>query len=91
MSSHQEWQAQVITDNGANKPFAPENGQPLKFKVGDPVIFTNDYGVRFKFRVMGLYQPNPMDSLYARGARYLLDSGAFWFPHTEASLEIDLP
>ena len=42
MSSHWEWMEEVIRKHDAEHPFAPENGQPLKFKPGDKVIYTND-------------------------------------------------
>ena len=37
MSSHHEWAEEVTARHDATKPFAPENGQPLRFKAGDPV------------------------------------------------------
>lgn len=88
VSSHWEWVKRVQADHDAKKPFAPENGQPLKFKVGDKVTFTNDYGVEFhNLTVTGLYtKPDCECSLYANGARYYLDTDAHWFPHKESSL-----
>ena len=89
MSSHWEWQEEVVAQHDLEKPFAPENGQPLKFGVGDPVIFTNDYGVKFKLRITGFYQPEKPCSLYACGRRYLVDSDSPWFPVKESQLELD--
>lgn len=86
MSSHWEWQKEVIAEHEKNKPFAPENGEPLKYKPGDEVIFTNEFGVKFALKVRELYKPVPIDSLYARGKRYLLASSGN-LPVTEASLE----
>jgi hypothetical protein len=89
MSSHYEWGMAVVAQHDRLKPFAPENGEPLRFMVGDPVVFTNDYGVTFKFRVTGFYRPEEPCSLYACGRRYLIDSDSPWFPVKEAQLQLD--
>lgn len=90
MSSHWEYQEKVVAQHDAEKPFAPENGEPLKFAVGDVVAFTNEYGVMFRgIRVTGLYKPDPINSLYATGRRYLLDWSSPWFPAKESSLQLD--
>ena len=89
MSSHWKWAEVVCAEHAANKPFAPENGEPLKFQIGDPVIFTNDYGVTFPQRVTGLYPPDSKCSLYATGYRYLLDTASYWMPVKESSLQLD--
>ena len=89
MSSHWEWQERVVAQHDLEKPFAPENGAPLKFKIGDPVIFTNPNGVTFRNRVTGYYLPEGPCSLYACGRRYLLDSSSPWFPVKETELELD--
>ncbi|PTT78673.1 hypothetical protein DBR42_22895 [Pelomonas sp. HMWF004] len=89
MSSHWEWAEQVIAKHDAEKPFAPENGTPLAFKPGDPVIYTNDAGVSFPLKVTGYYQPEQPCSLYATGRRYLLDWDCHWMPAAEASLRHD--
>lgn len=87
--SHHDWEKTVIGEHAMKKPFAPENGTELVFKIGTPVIFTNDYGVCFKLKVTGFYKPNPIDSMYATGSRYLLDSDSPWFPFKESSLRLD--
>lgn len=88
MSSHWEWAEEVWRKHEAEKPYAPENGQPLKFKPGDLVQYTNPVGVVFQFRVTRLYTPRTeFDSLYARGARYYLDWECPWYPVAEASLQ----
>lgn len=87
MSSHQEWQEEVIKEHDEKKPFAPENGTPLKFKAGDPVIYTNSNGATFSRTVTGLYKPEQPCSLYARGYRYLIDGSAPWMPVHEHSLK----
>ena len=74
MSSYWEWKKRVVAQHDLEKPFAPENGEPLRFKLGDPVIFTNDYGVSFRLRITGFYKPEEPCSLYACGRRYLVDS-----------------
>ena len=90
MSSHWEYEEKVVAQHDAEKPFAPENGEPLKFEVGDVVAFTNEYGVMFRgIRVTGFYKPDPINSLYATGRRYLLDWSSPWFPAKESSLQFD--
>lgn len=91
MSSHHDWIIEVSAQHDSLKPFAPENGQPLRFKIGDAVIFTNDYGLTFQRNVTGFYQPAKPSGLYACGARYLLDSSSPWMPVTESSLRPDDP
>lgn len=87
MSSHHEWAAETIARHDREKPFAPENGQPLKFSVGDSVIYTNDYGISFgPHRVTSLYQPAEPSSLYATGYRYYLNTSSYWMPVREANL-----
>ncbi|MBN0545410.1 hypothetical protein JTM37_36410, partial [Pseudomonas aeruginosa] len=73
----------------ALKPFAPENGQPLRFKIGDAVIYTNEYGVQFRRCVTWFYRPSGLCGHYARGARYLLNSTSPWVPVSESSLRPD--
>lgn len=90
MSSHQEWEEEVTAQHDAQKPFAPENGQPLRFKIGDPVIYTNPAGIDFPLRVTGFYQrPGSPDGMYATGARYLLDWNSPWYPVPESRLRLD--
>ena len=89
MSSHWKWMEEVVARHDLEKPFAPENGQALKFKVGDPVIFTNCYGVSFRLRITGFYTPGEPCSLYASGRRYLVDSSSPWFPVAESQLQLD--
>lgn len=90
MSSHWEWVERVTAEHDAQKPFAPENGQPLQFRPGDPVIFTNDEGIEFPQRVTGFFaRPEKPCGLYANGARYMLDWACHWFPAKEASLRLD--
>ena len=38
MSSHHDYIIEITAQHDALKPFAPENGQPLRFKIGDAVI-----------------------------------------------------
>lgn len=91
MSSHWEWAARKVAEHDAEKPFAPENGQPLAFKPGDRVIFTNDAGIEFEQTITGYYSPEGTDALYANGARYLVDSTSPWFPVKEAALRLAAP
>ena len=89
MSSHHDWILEISTQHDARKPFAPENGQPLRFNVGDAVVYTNDAGLQFRHRITGFYRPSGLSGLYARGARYLLNSSSPWMPVSESSLRAD--
>lgn len=53
MSSHNDYIIEITAQHDALKPFAPENGQPLRFKIGDAVIYTNEFGAQFRRRVTG--------------------------------------
>lgn len=90
MSSHWEWEKRIVAQHDLEKPFAPENGSQLQFKIGDPVIFTNINEVRFRLRITGLYRPAEPCSLYATGRRYFVDSSSPWFPVKEAELQLDV-
>ena len=89
MSSHWKWVEAEMAEHDRTQPFAPENGNPLKFAVGDHVIFTNDYGVEFALTVTGIYErPEKPCGQYAHGARYYLNKASHWFPVSEASLRV---
>jgi hypothetical protein len=82
--SHWDWEAEVIKKHDREKQFAPENGNPLKLKIGDRVkLAVNPTKI---FIVTGLYKPEKMDSMYARGYRYLLNWDCYWFPVKESAL-----
>ncbi|MED5491731.1 MAG: hypothetical protein VYD45_06370 [Pseudomonadota bacterium] len=89
MSSHHDYILEITAQHDALKPFAPENGQPLRFKIGDAVIYTNEFGAQFRRRVTGFYRPTGLSGSYARGARYLLNSTSPWVPVSETSLRPD--
>jgi len=89
MSSHHDWIAEITAQHDAQKPFAPENGRPLRFVVGDPVIYTNPAGIEFRNRITGFYRPASPCGQYAQGARYLIDSASPWFPVPESRLRLD--
>lgn len=89
MSSHWAWCKKVAEQHDAEKPFAPENGQPLKFRIGDKVIYTNDNGAKFNLIVTGLFQREEGEILYCTGKRYYLNWDCHWMPATESSLELD--
>jgi hypothetical protein len=88
MSSHHDYIIEITAQHDALKPFAPENGQPLRFKIGDAVIYTNEYGAQFRCRVTGFYQPTGLGPVRARCA-LLLDSSSPWMPVSESSLRPD--
>ncbi|MGE4341307.1 MAG: hypothetical protein AB7E55_35970 [Pigmentiphaga sp.] len=85
MSSHHDYIIEITAQHDALKPFAPENGQPLRFSIGDAVVYTNEYGVQFRSRITGFYRPTEPSGLYARGMRYYLDSSAPWMPVAQSS------
>lgn len=89
MSSFWDWEKKQVAAHNEKRPYAPENGSPLKFKPGDSVIYTHEYLGTCKAVVSGYYLPTAMDSFYAQGARYLLDRGAYWFPVKESELTLD--
>ena len=89
MSSHHDYIIEITAQHDALKPFAPENGQALRFAIGDAVIYTNEFGVWFRRRITGFYRPNGPCGSYARGARYLLNSTSPWVPVAESSLRPD--
>jgi len=84
--SHHEWSEAVIAQHDIDKPFAPENGQELKFTIGESVVYTNDYGVSFNQKITGFYKPEQTTSLYAVGYRYFLDKDSHWMPVKESNL-----
>ena len=86
MSSHHDYIIEITAVHDTLKPFAPENGRPLRFKIGDAVIYTNEFGAQFLHRVTGFYRLTGLSGLYARGARYLLNSSSPWMPVSESSL-----
>lgn len=89
MSSFWVWEKTKVAEHNLYLPFAPENGSPLEFKPGDSVVYTHEYLGTYQAVVAGYYLPNPADSFYAQGARYLLDRGAYWFPVAESELQRD--
>lgn len=62
----------------------PANGEKLQFEIGEDVIYTNDYGVKFEAKVLGYTPEN--NSLYKYGSRYFLDKESYWYPVKEAAL-----
>ena len=62
---------------------------PCDFKVGDAVIYTNDYGVQFDQVVRGFAaEPHgPKDCPYPVAPRFIYThKGAWWFPVSAESL-----
>lgn len=54
------------------------------FKIGDRVMFTNDYGIVFgPYEVIGFAKPEAMV-----GSRFIhIDYASYWFPAKPESLE----
>ncbi|THD11674.1 hypothetical protein [Metallibacterium scheffleri] len=87
MSTHFEWIDEVVAEHDTQKPFAPENGLPLRFKAGDRVIYTNEYGLTFDTTVKSIYaRDGAKDALYATGRRYWT-SGFNPLPVCESDLQ----
>lgn len=57
---------------------------PCEFKVGDPVVFTNEYGVEFKLRVLG-FDPEPVEREQGLAFIYVFKC-AWWFAVPAATL-----
>ena len=89
MSSHHDWAENTHAEHESTKPFAPENGDSLRFTVGDCVVYTNAAKIEFRRRITGLYRPSGSCSQYAQGARYLIDSSSPWMPVKESELRKD--
>ena len=56
MSSHHDYIIEITAEHDALKPFAPENGQPLRFAIGGAVIYTNEAGLQFRLSINGFYR-----------------------------------
>lgn len=85
--NHQDWENEAIEKHNLQKPFAPENGNKLLFKIGDDVTYTNPNGISFNLKIIGLYKPDTINYHYSLGCRYLLDWECPWFPVKESDLE----
>lgn len=84
----QDWCKEVIAEAKEKKPFAPENGQPLKFKIGDRVTYTNGNGAKFRgYTITGFYTDD--DSHYALGMRYMIDWDHPWMGVREINLKLE--
>ena len=79
--------AQAIKEAFDNGDFiaTPANGEKLLFRIGESVVYTNDYEVKFDAKVLG-YAP-AHNSLYKYGNRYFLDKDSYWYPVKESSLQ----
>lgn len=80
---------QQVARHDMERPFAPENGQPLRFGIGDAVAIrelmeADGEGITV-YQVTGYYVRKE-SALYANGKRYLLNVDAHWFPYSEAEL-----
>lgn len=85
--SHHEAIKELIKLHDATTPFAPENGESLKFNVGDKVTYVNDYGCEFHgHTVTGIMNRADNEGLYCAGNRYYIDSDCPWMPVKESNL-----
>lgn len=84
---HHEAMREIITSHDATNPFAPENGEPLKFKAGDKVTYVNDYGCVFEGKtITRIMERTDDESLYCLGYRYYIDTDCPWMPVKESNL-----
>lgn len=61
--------------------------QEPKFKVGDKVTFTNDYGVVFPNKTITKIQKFPIGGIFSGQIRYYFEPhDAYWFPVHERNL-----
>ena len=85
--SHHEMMKLTIEEHDRGQPFAPENGCPLKFRVGDKVTFVNENGCEFVGHTITRIMKREEDEiLYCQGYRYYIDSDSPWFPVKESQL-----
>lgn len=71
----------------ATTPFPPENGESLKFKVGDKVTFVNEYGVKCYGRIVTRIMSRADDEAqYCLGKRYYINTDCHWMPVKESQL-----
>ena len=89
MSSHHDYIIEITAEHDALKPFAPENGHFFFNDTATTEIYTNEAGLQFRLSITGFYRPAGPSGLYARGARYLLNSSSPWMPVSESSLRPD--
>ena len=89
MSSHHDYIIEITAEHDALKPCAPENGHFLCYDTAAAEIYTNEAGLQFRLSITGFYRPAGPSGLYARGARYLLNSSSPWMPVSESSLRPD--
>lgn len=86
---HHEAMAELVRAHDEQRPYAPENGRPLAFSVGDRVTFVNDYGVAFPHHtVTRIMQRHENEWLYCSGRRYYIDSDCPWMPVKESNLRL---
>lgn len=63
---------------------------PARFKVGDRVTFTNDYGVVFPGKTITEVKHFPDDGIFAGQTRYFITpTDAPWFPVAERNLALE--
>ena len=80
---------ELIKLHDATTPFSPENGEKLRYKVGDKVTFVNDYGCVFEgMTITKLMKRADNEGLYCSGYRYYIDSDCPWMPVKESNLRL---
>ena len=81
---------ELIEEAERTRPYAPENGKPLRFKVGDAVQYYSDGGtlvLPMVYRISALMTKAENPGWYAMGYRYWLDSAKpTWMPVAELNL-----
>lgn len=90
LMSHHDMMKLTIEKHDRERKFAPENGQLLKFKVGDKVTFVNDFGfIRTGKTVTRIMRREEDESFYCMGRRYYIDSDCPWMPVKESNLRLE--
>ena len=86
---NEELRRQALIDRAKKYNLDTEPPQPTQFKLGDKVIFTNDFGIEFEEEVIGYSKYDPMYTRYGHFIHIIPTSGleeAFWYPHRENQL-----
>ena len=89
LKENEELRATALWERAKKYKLDSEPPQPTQFRLGDKVIFTNDYGVQFEEEVIGYSKTDPMYTKYGHFIHLLPTNGteeAFWYPHRENQL-----
>lgn len=67
----------------------PEPPEPCDFKIGEFVIFTNEFGVSFRMEVIGYAKDSSFQGrfIYLRRPDLPIEGSGWWFPHRPNELK----